>query len=155
MQVMNIGQQLFLKKLMAKGVFAAIKVVHSSPQNFITILLSKKFLQSSMELKIFNSISLDIIFWQKWTCLRFLRYSNSKGKCSHIPSYSDGQIGFHNGLFKSSTLKVRITLSLITFPGNLQPLIPQLSPHLYVYILLQTHPHPQALPLQTLIISLI
>ena len=85
----------------------------------------------------------------------FPKCSSSKGKCSHILSYSDGQIGFHNGLFKSSILKVRITLSLITFPRNLQPLIPQLSPHLYVYILLQTHPHPQAPPLHTLMISLI
>ena len=50
-----------LKKLMAKGIFAATKVVHSSPQNFMTILLSKKFLQSSMELKNSSSIFLDII----------------------------------------------------------------------------------------------
>ena len=38
---------------------------------------------------------------------------------------------------------------------NLQSLIPQLSLHPCVYILSQTHPLPQALPLQTLMISLI
>ena len=153
-EVMNIGQQPFLKRLMEKGVFVAIKVVHSSLQNFTTTLLSKKFLQSNMELKIFSSISLDIIFWQKWTCLPFLRCFSSKGKCSHIPSYSNGQIDFHNSLFKSSTLKVKITLSLITFLGNLQSLIPLLFLHPCVYVLLQIHPHPQALPLQILMIPL-
>ena len=61
MQVMNIGQRLFLKKLMAKGIFMDIKVVHSSPQNSIIILLSKKFLQSSMELKNSNFIFLGTI----------------------------------------------------------------------------------------------
>ena len=43
----------------------------------------------------------------------FPKCSSSKGKCSHILSYSDGQIGFHNGPSKSSTSKEKITLSLI------------------------------------------
>ena len=62
MQVMNIGQQLFLKKLMAKEVFVGIKFVYSSFQNYTTTLLSKKSLQLNMGLKNSNFIFLGIIF---------------------------------------------------------------------------------------------
>ena len=45
-----------------KKVFVGIKVVHLSVQNFTTILLSKKFLQSNVRLKNSSFIFLGIIF---------------------------------------------------------------------------------------------
>ena len=40
----DTGQQPFLKKMMERGTFVDIKVVHSGPQKFITIPHSKKYL---------------------------------------------------------------------------------------------------------------
>ena len=109
MQVMSIRQQPFLKQLMEKEIFVDIKVVHTSLQNFIIIPLLRRYMQQNMELKNSNFLSLDIIFWWKWTCPLSQKCFSSNEKCLLICSYSDGQIGFHNGPSKSSTSKEKIT----------------------------------------------
>ena len=51
----------------------------------------------------------------KWICLLFQKCFNSKEKCSLILSCSDGQIGFHSGLFKSGISNEKISWLLTIF----------------------------------------